>query len=108
MAEETETLSFTLTLPAGLTRRLEQALRADHLSLEQIVVQRLLFGRRGVRPRRLIPEHFFWEKEMKTLAFTVTAPPELAARIEPTLRADQITLERIALGWLLWGRGTGR
>ena len=99
MPEEPKTLS--LTMPAGLADRLQRALETQHITLEQIVLQWLLFGRRGVRPRPNIPAHFFYEAKTKTLDFALTVPAEVADRIPPALEADQITLERIALGWLL-------
>jgi len=41
--------------------------------------------------------------ETKTLSFTL--PVELADRLEQALLSDHVSLEQIAMGWLLWGRG---
>jgi hypothetical protein len=81
MPEEPKTLS--LTMPAGLADRLQRALETQHITLEQIVLQWLLFGRRGVRPRPNIPAHFFYEAKTKTLDFALTVPAEVADRIPP-------------------------
>jgi hypothetical protein len=50
---ETRTLSFTL--PTELADKLEQALKTDHVKLEEIAIGWLLFGRGASEPgaRRL-------------------------------------------------------
>jgi hypothetical protein len=40
------------------------------------------------------------------ITFTFTLPSELADKLKEALEADHITLERIALGWLFFGRGS--
>ncbi|HXM20043.1 MAG TPA: hypothetical protein VN948_02100 [Terriglobales bacterium] len=104
MAEETNTLSFTLTMPAKLADRIEQALRADHVTLDKIVTEWLLWVLVG-RGRRIapVPMHYFLTGGTKSL--TVTLPAELAGKLEPALLAEHVTLERIVIGWLLARHG---
>lgn len=92
--------TFTLTLPARLADRIEQALQADHSSLQAIVL-RWLLRKHGQKhgPGVPLPVDYFVEKEMKTLDLTL--PAEFASQIPAALAADQLTLERIVIAWLL-------